>query len=104
MQELLDKLTPREIEVTNFLVQGLKNKEIGKCLGVSFRTVEVYRASIYEKLDVKNAVELNSLFYARAGNSPSTLAILVGTAARIAIIKKHLFELEAFIERSQQGS
>jgi two-component system response regulator DctR len=37
------------------------NKVIADCLGISMRTVEVHRAHIFDKMNVKTAVELARL-------------------------------------------
>lgn len=52
------RLTPREREVMESLVQGKQNREIGADLNISPRTVEVYRARMLEKLKVANLAEL----------------------------------------------
>lgn len=51
-------LTPRERDVMAYVVRGRPNKIIAAELGVSRRTVEAHRARIFQKLDVRNAVEL----------------------------------------------
>lgn len=51
---ILAALTPREREVLNGLAQGLPNKTIAYDLGISPRTVEVHRANLMTKLDVKS--------------------------------------------------
>jgi two-component system, LuxR family, response regulator FixJ len=53
-----DRLTPRERDVLERIAQGASNKEAGRELGISPRTVEVHRARIMEKLDAKNAADL----------------------------------------------
>ncbi len=50
IRELIDTLTPRERDVMNGLVQGKPNKIIAYDLGISPRTVEVYRANVMHKL------------------------------------------------------
>jgi two-component system response regulator FixJ len=47
-------LTPREREVMEGLVAGLRNKEIARNLSISFRTVELHRAKLMEKLDARS--------------------------------------------------
>jgi two-component system response regulator FixJ len=48
------KLTEREQEVLEGLACGYPNKTIAYDLGISSRTVEVYRANVMEKLEVAN--------------------------------------------------
>ncbi|WP_233151778.1 response regulator transcription factor [Pelomonas sp. KK5] len=55
------ELTDREREVMALVVQGLPNKLIADQLHISVRTVEVHRARVFEKMDVKSAVELANL-------------------------------------------
>ena len=54
---LVDVLTVREREVLVGIFNGCTCKEIAEDLGISPRTVETYRANIFTKLDVRNAVE-----------------------------------------------
>ena len=51
-------LTPREREVLAQIASGASNKESGRQLGISPRTVEVHRARIMEKLGARNAADL----------------------------------------------
>ena len=53
-----DLLTPREREVLSEIASGASNKEIGRRLGISPRTVEVHRARIMAKLRARNAADL----------------------------------------------
>jgi len=53
-----DLLTPREREVLSKIAEGASNKEAGRLLGISPRTIEVHRARIMEKLGAKNAADL----------------------------------------------
>lgn len=57
-RERLSKLTRREHEVMEGLVAGKRNKQIGEELFISFRTVELHRASIMEKLDTKSLSDI----------------------------------------------
>jgi ATP/maltotriose-dependent transcriptional regulator MalT len=50
-------LSPRELEVLNFVVQGLRNREIGKRLFISEVTVKAHLRRIYAKLGVKSRTE-----------------------------------------------
>jgi DNA-binding NarL/FixJ family response regulator len=49
-------LTAREIEVLVLIAEGLSQKEVGKKLCISPKTVEQHKANIYAKIKVKNAV------------------------------------------------
>jgi FixJ family two-component response regulator len=51
-------LTPREREVLAEIAAGASNKEAGRRLGISPRTIEVHRARIMDKLRAKNAADL----------------------------------------------
>lgn len=51
-------LTPRELEVLQWIVQGKSNKDIAQVLGVSVNTISVHRASIMQRLEVNNTAEL----------------------------------------------
>jgi two-component system response regulator FixJ len=54
----LATLTGRETEVFNRLVQGAANKVIANDLGISPRTVEIYRANVMAKMAASNLSEL----------------------------------------------
>ncbi len=54
----LGTLTPRERQVMDRILAGKLNKVIADDLKVCMRTVEVHRASLFEKMGVKTAVEL----------------------------------------------
>ena len=56
-------LTPRERDVLQELVRGASNKEAGRSLGISPRTIEVHRARIMEKLGARNAADLVRVIY-----------------------------------------
>jgi len=51
-------LTPREREVLSQIAEGASNKEVGRRLGISPRTVEVHRARLMEKIGARNAADL----------------------------------------------
>jgi two-component system response regulator DctR len=61
LQIRLAELTERERDVMRLVVEGLPNKLIADQLLISVRTVEVHRARVFEKMDVKSAVELANL-------------------------------------------
>ena len=54
----LSDLTDREREVMHLVIAGRPNKLIADELTISVRTVEVHRARVFEKMNVKSAVEL----------------------------------------------
>jgi DNA-binding CsgD family transcriptional regulator len=54
----LELLTQREREVLAEITSGASNKEAGRRLGISPRTIEVHRARIMVKLGAKNAADL----------------------------------------------
>ncbi|APH54944.1 Transcriptional regulatory protein fixJ [Granulibacter bethesdensis] len=54
----LSILTQREQEVFDLLVAGHSNKEIGRVLGISPRTVDVHRAHVFHKLEVDTLPDL----------------------------------------------
>jgi FixJ family two-component response regulator len=53
-----EPLTRREQEVLDLVANGSSNKEAGRELGISPRTVEDHRANIMKKLGVHNSTEL----------------------------------------------
>ncbi|HEX6793288.1 MAG TPA: response regulator [Casimicrobiaceae bacterium] len=54
----LARLTPREREVLDHVLAARHNREIAVLLGISPRTVEVYKARIMDKLDVDRLPDL----------------------------------------------
>ena len=56
--ERIASLSPREREVMDGLVAGKANKAIAYDLGISARTVEVYRANVMMKMQAKTLSEL----------------------------------------------
>ncbi len=57
----LATLSAREREVLDLILSGKMNKVVADKLGISMRTVEVHRAHIFDKMQVKTAVELAGL-------------------------------------------
>ncbi len=58
LQAKLARLTPREREVLERVVRGRHNREIAAELGISPRTVEVYKARVMHKLQVDRLPDL----------------------------------------------
>jgi DNA-binding NarL/FixJ family response regulator len=53
-----DKLTQREREVLQYIVQGKSNREIAQILGLSVNTVSVHRANLMQALGVHRTADL----------------------------------------------
>lgn len=51
-------MSKRQTAVCELVALGWSNKEIAARLGIDHRTVESHRASVYDKMKVRNAVEL----------------------------------------------
>lgn len=58
----IDKLSKRELEITELLVEGNGNLEIANKLDIQMTTVSTHKNKIFSKLNVKNIVELITLF------------------------------------------
>jgi FixJ family two-component response regulator len=52
------QLSEREREVLGLIVAGLTNKEIGRALNVSPRTIETHRANLFAKLEIDGLAQL----------------------------------------------
>jgi len=69
-----ERLTARERDVLERIARGASNKEAGRELAISPRTVEVHRARIMEKLGAKNAADLMRIVLIRdRGHRPTAL-------------------------------
>ncbi|MDB5705997.1 MAG: response regulator receiver protein, partial [Sphingomonas bacterium] len=60
----IDRLAPRERDVLDGLIAGQANKAIAHALGISPRTVEIYRANMMEKLGVRSLAEALRIAFA----------------------------------------
>ena len=69
VRKRLAELTEREREVMRLVVEGRPNKLIADELDISVRTVEVHRARVFEKMDVRSAVELSNLLRESGGTA-----------------------------------
>ena len=65
------QLSEREREVLGLIVEGLTNKEIGRALGLSPRTVESHRANLFAKLQVESLAHLIRHYAALAAEGDS---------------------------------
>lgn len=59
----IDKLTRREAEILRLVAMGLKNKEIGRKLGISEVTVKTHLRGVFCKLSVKSRTQAALLIY-----------------------------------------
>jgi len=57
----ISTLTTRERQIMDLVLAGKFNKVIADELNISMRTVEVHRANLFDKMQVKTAVELANL-------------------------------------------
>ena len=69
VRQNLAQLTQREQEVMQLILAGKLNKVIADHLGIAMRTVEVHRSHIFEKMQVRSAVELSQVL-GLLGNKP----------------------------------
>lgn len=60
----IDRLTPRERQVMDLVVQGKLNKQIAAHLGLSHKTIEVHRAHIMRKMEADSVATLVRLVLA----------------------------------------
>ena len=67
-------LTSREREGLGQVANGASNKEAGRRLGISPRTIEVHRARIMAKLGAKNAADLIRIVLSKERRPPRSMA------------------------------
>jgi len=73
----LERLTPRERQVFDALIQGQSNKQIAHDLTISPRTVEVFRANVMSKMEAESLsdlVQMGLSLPAREGRADETAA------------------------------
>ncbi|MCJ0761802.1 response regulator transcription factor [Variovorax terrae] len=70
-RERYAQLSAREREVLGLIVAGLTNKEIGRALQVSPRTVETHRANLFAKLGAESLAQLIRQYAALVDEPPS---------------------------------
>ena len=56
--ELRGSMTPRERDIAALLIEGKTGKEVGQALGISFRTVDIYKTRLLRKYGVASTPEL----------------------------------------------
>lgn len=59
----IEKLTERELEVLEFIVLGMSNKEIANKLFVSKRTIDNHRTNCMRKISAKNTADIVRIAY-----------------------------------------
>jgi two-component system, LuxR family, response regulator FixJ len=87
LRQRFNSLTAREQSVMNLVVAGYSNRDIGKRLQISHRTVEVYRSRVMQKMRARTLLALAD--YAKVLGMPmldrysraASRAILDGTTA-----------------------
>jgi FixJ family two-component response regulator len=67
--EDLARLTPRETEVLDCVVEGLLNKQIADRLAMSEKTVKIHRGRVMHKLGARTAAQLASLVVRHRGGT-----------------------------------
>jgi FixJ family two-component response regulator len=60
--QLALSMTKREREVWTLIAEGLHNKEIARCLGISHRTVETHRMRVMKKTGAENLIDLVRIY------------------------------------------
>lgn len=63
IESTMERLTPREREVTNLIARGHTYPEIARRLDIAKKTVESHVSNIYGKLEVASRHELAAMFY-----------------------------------------
>ncbi|MES2871060.1 MAG: response regulator transcription factor [Pseudomonadota bacterium] len=57
-QELIERLSTRELSILQYLARGLSNKKIAEDMTLSSKTISTYKARLIEKLNIKSVVYL----------------------------------------------
>jgi DNA-binding NarL/FixJ family response regulator len=60
-------LTNKEIQISHFIHDGLRSKEIAGKMNISVRTVSVHRYNIFKKLNINSSISLISLLNSEHG-------------------------------------
>lgn len=76
LQERIGKLTAREREILDLVIEGMSTKEMARRLEISPRTVEVHRSRIMRKMDMKTLRDtLRIVLVLRSGNGSMPPAV-----------------------------
>jgi DNA-binding CsgD family transcriptional regulator len=65
-----DELSPQELQIAELAAAGLSNREIGRRLYLSHRTVASHLYRAYPKLGITSRTQLNAVLPARAPSTP----------------------------------
>ena len=60
-RSIMQKLTPRELEISRLAAAGLRSREIAVRLGIAPGTVKLHLHSVYSKLNITTRVELANI-------------------------------------------
>jgi FixJ family two-component response regulator len=71
----IDGLAPRQRDVLAGLVAGHSNKQVAHMLGISPRTIELYRASMMERLKVRTLAQALYIAFMAGFAPPDTLSL-----------------------------
>ncbi|MDH4459097.1 MAG: response regulator [Nevskia sp.] len=66
LAQRLEGLTTREREILEQVVAGRSNKEVGRALGISYKTVEAHRGRLMRKMGAASFAELLQMMLTRA--------------------------------------
>ncbi len=67
---LVDRLSPRELEIVTLIAKGLSNKLIARELDIAETTVKIHVQHVFKKLELSSRVQV-ALFAAAAGLQPA---------------------------------
>ncbi len=76
ISKCIERLTPREREVMNLVVEGKLNKVIAADLKISPKTVELHRAKIMEKMEADSLAQLVRVVFTHRERANARLARL----------------------------
>jgi DNA-binding CsgD family transcriptional regulator len=79
---MLEKLSPRQAQVLNGMVRGLKTKEIAAELGITSGAIGIYSRYMYAKLQVHNRAQAVAYYNRYHGNGLSLQEKLALAEAR----------------------
>jgi len=66
----LARLTPRETDVMELVVTGLRNRSVARELGISERTVKIHRGRVMKKVEANSLPDLVRMVQIRDGPDP----------------------------------